>query len=131
MSSPAVAAGGYSEMTTTSTRLFPSAAAILLAATIANAQTPPPSAPTPPAAPAARATRRATPTFYGDTGLWFVPTGEVLGAGKGSGSGYRRGTNYIEGYTNVGDFAGTGAGGIKDRVEVFTSFLVDTRIDRD
>src|SRR5215510_6691657 len=47
-------------------------------------------------------TRPATTTFFGDTGLWFVPTGEVLPHGKFSVSGYRRGTNYIQGYTNVG-----------------------------
>ncbi len=76
-------------------------------------------------------TRPATTTFFGDTGLWFVPTAEVLANGKWSVSGYRRGTNYIQGYTNVGDFAGTFAVGIKDRAEIFGSFLVDTRIDRD
>ena len=80
---------------------------------------------------AAEETRPATTTFFGDTGLWFVPTGEVLGHGKWSVSGYRRGTNYIQGYSNVGDFAGTFAVGIKDRAEIFGSFLVDTRIDRD
>ena len=52
-------------------------------------------------------TRPATTTFFGDTGLWFLPTGEVLPHGKVSVSGYRRGTNWIQGYTNVGDFAGT------------------------
>src|SRR5262250_844116 len=76
-------------------------------------------------------TRPATTTFYGDTGLWFVPTAEVLPKGQWSVSGYRRGTNYIQGYTNVGDFAGTLAVGIKDRAEIFGSFLFDTRIDRD
>ncbi len=76
-------------------------------------------------------TRPATTTFFGDTGLWFVPTAEVLAHGKWSVTGYRRGTNYIQGYTNVGDFAGTFAVGLGDRAELFTSFLVDTRIDRD
>src|SRR5262249_38034300 len=76
-------------------------------------------------------TRPATTTFFGDTGLWFVPTAEVLPGGKWSVSGYRRGTNFIQGYTNVGDFAGTVAVGIKDRAEIFASFLFDTRIDRD
>src|SRR6185436_14464682 len=76
-------------------------------------------------------TRPATTTFLGDTGLWFVPTAEVLAHGKWSVTGYRRGTNYVQGYTNVGDFAGTFAVGIKDRGEIFTSFLFDTRIDRD
>ena len=88
---------------------------------------------TPPATPPAKSseTRPATTTFFGDTGLWYVPTAEVLPAGKVSVSAYRRGTNYIQGYTNVGDFAGTIAVGIKDRAELFTSFLVDTRIERD
>jgi len=63
--------------------------------------------------------------------LWFVPTAEVLAHGKWSASGYRRGTNYIQGFTNVGDFAGTVAYGIRGRAELFGSFLVDTRIDRD
>ena len=76
-------------------------------------------------------TRPATTTFHGDTGLWFVPTAEVLAHGKWSVTGYRRGTNYIQGYTNVGDFAGTFAVGIRNRVELFASFLFDTRIDRD
>src|SRR5262245_53559236 len=56
---------------------------------------------------AAEETRPATPTFFGDTGLWFVPSGEVLGHGKWSVSGYRRGTNYIQGFSNVSDVAGT------------------------
>ena len=79
----------------------------------------------------AQETRPATTTFFGDTGLWFVPTAEVLGHGKWSGSVYRRGTNWVQGYTNVADFAGTFAVGIKNRAEIFGSFLVDTRIDRD
>jgi len=76
-------------------------------------------------------TRPATTTFFGDTGLWYVPTAEVLPHGKWSVSAYRRGTNWIQGYTNVADFAGTFGVGIKDRAELFGSFLFDTRIDRD
>jgi len=79
----------------------------------------------------AEETRPATTTFNGDTGLWFVPTAEVLGKGQWSASAYRRGTNWIQGYTNVADFAGTFAYGFGGRTEVFGSFLVDTRIDRD
>src|SRR6476469_5059113 len=80
---------------------------------------------------AASDVRPATTTFLGDTGLWYVPTAEVLAHGKWSVSGYRRGTNFVQGYTNVADFAGTFAAGLGDRAEVFASFLVDTRIDRD
>src|SRR5512140_2899539 len=111
------------------------AAACLLVATAAGAQTQTSTASTPQTAATSRpsddSTRPATTTFFGDTGIWFVPTAEVLSHGKWSVSGYRRGTNYIQGYTNVGDFAGTFAFGIKDRAEIFGSFLFDTRIDRD
>src|SRR5206468_2550647 len=86
---------------------------------------------TPTASTATTDTRPATTTFFGDTGLWYVPTAEVLPNGKWSASAYRRGTNWIQGYTNVGDFAGTFGVGIKDRAEIFGSFIFDTRIDRD
>src|SRR5262245_56266563 len=76
-------------------------------------------------------TRPATTTFYGDTGLWFVPTAEVLPHGKWSVSGYRRGTNFVQGFSNIGDFAGTFGFGVSNRLEIFGSFLFDTRIDRD
>ena len=76
-------------------------------------------------------TRPATTTFYGDTGLWFVPTAEILPHKKFSGSGYRANWDYRQGLTDVSHFAITGAGGIRDRVELFGSFRVDTRIDRD
>jgi len=86
---------------------------------------------TPPPAQSSDDTRPATKTFYGDTGIWFVPTAEVLPRAKWSVSGYRRGTNFIQGYTNVGDFAGTFGIGVADRAEIFGSFIFDTRIDRD
>src|SRR5829696_9723913 len=50
------------------------------------------------------ALRLSTTTADGDTGLWYVPTAEVLARGKWSASGYRVGLNYREGFTNVGDF---------------------------
>ena len=104
----------------------------LLCAGAAGAQTPDAqqTSSTPPAQSAVE-TRPATTTFFGDTGIWFVPTAEVLARGKWSVSGYRRGTNYIQGYTNVGDFAGTFAVGAGDRAEIFGSFIFDSRIDRD
>src|SRR5438552_5979006 len=120
-------------MTTSLRSLAFALAYCALWAATANAQTPSTTAPTsaPQASSSESETRPATTTFFGDTGLWFVPIGEVLGHGKWSVSGYRRGTNYIQGFTNVGDFAGTFGVGIADRLEVFGSFLVDTRIDRD
>src|SRR5262245_16856609 len=110
---------------TTSLRRLAFCLACALWAAAASAQT------TPPATTAGSETRPATTTFFGDTGLWFVPTGEVLPHSKFSVSGYRRGTNYIQGFSNIGDFAGTFAVGLKDRAEIFGSFLFDTRIDRD
>jgi hypothetical protein len=85
-------------------------ALVLLGVTFGSAQTPSSSSSTQAAAPT-KDTRPATTTFLGDTGLWYVPTGEVLPAGKWSVSGYRRGTNYVQGFSNVADFAGTFAFG--------------------
>jgi len=76
-------------------------------------------------------TRPATTTFIGDTGLWFVPTAEVLPNKKYSVSGYRANWDYRQGLTDVSHFALTGAAGLRERVEVFGSFRVDTRIDHD
>jgi outer membrane protein OmpA-like peptidoglycan-associated protein len=75
--------------------------------------------------------RLSTTTADGDTGLWFVPTAEVLARGKWSASGYRVGLNYRQGFTNVGDFPLTFGYGISSRAELFGSFKAVTRIDRD
>ena len=109
------------------------AVACLLWAVAAGAQTPP-ATPTPRPANSESSdvsVRPTTTTFFGDTGLWSVPTAEVLANGRWSASAYRRGTNYIQGYSNVADFAGTFGVSIKGRAEIFGSFLFDTRIDRD
>jgi outer membrane protein OmpA-like peptidoglycan-associated protein len=106
-------------------------AALVLVATSAAAQTPTSQSSQNSAAAAPEATRPALTTFTGDTGLWYVPTAEVLAHGKWSVGGYRRGTNYIQGFSNVGDLAGSFAFGVKGRAEIFGSFLFDTRIDRD
>jgi outer membrane protein OmpA-like peptidoglycan-associated protein len=106
-------------------------ASLLVFATSAGAQTSALQAGQAAGAGSPDATRQATTTFLGDTGLWFVPTAEVLAHGRWSGSAYRRGTNYVQGFTNVADVAGTFAVGVSDRVELFGSFLFDTRIDRD
>jgi outer membrane protein OmpA-like peptidoglycan-associated protein len=112
--------------TTTSIRSL-GLAACLLMATTAFAQVPSPDAAPPPP----DTTRPATTTFFGDTGIWFVPTAEILPSGQWSVSGYRRGTNWVQGYTNVADFAATFAFGVGNHVEIFGTALVDTRIDRD
>src|SRR5262249_49876208 len=118
---------------TTSLRSVALAAGCMLLASTAGAQTSstPSTAAQPPAATTSDATRPATSTFSGDTGIWYVPTAEVMRNGKWSAGGYRRGTNWIQGYSNVADFAGSFAFSVRDRAEIFGSFIVDTRIDRD
>lgn len=78
-----------------------------------------------------RETRPATTTFNGDTGLWFVPTGEVLPARKWSFSLYRVNVDYEQGFTDVSNWPLTFGVGIADRFELFGAWSVVNRIDRD
>ena len=99
-------------------------------ATAAGAQTP--SASAQPAVGTADSTLRlTTTTANGDTGLWYVPTAEVLARGKWSAGVYRTGFNYREGFTAVADFPITFGIGVSKRVELFGSFKAVSRIDRD
>jgi peptidoglycan-associated lipoprotein len=90
---------------------------------------------TPAAQPAAQQapaeTRPATTTASGDTGLWFVPTGEILPARKWSLSAYRVDFNYEQGFTDVARWPITFGVGLADRVELFGAITTVTRIDRD
>jgi outer membrane protein OmpA-like peptidoglycan-associated protein len=102
-------------------------AAILIAAAPAFAQT----SATPPPAPDTGETRPATTTPLGDTGLWFVPTAEILPAGRWSVSGYRVNFDHQQGYTDVSNWPVTVGYGLKDRVELFGAWTLVRRIDRD
>jgi outer membrane protein OmpA-like peptidoglycan-associated protein len=75
--------------------------------------------------------RPATTSIYGDTGLWFVPTGEVLRHKDWSWSGYRVNWDVQQGFTDISHFEGTFGFGIKNRAEIFGAIRFDTRIDRD
>jgi outer membrane protein OmpA-like peptidoglycan-associated protein len=75
-------------------------------------------------------TRPATTTFWGDTGLWFVPTGEVLPSGDASMSVHHNEFDFRQGNTSVSFWPVTGAIGAGP-MEVFGSLRVITRIDRD
>ena len=75
--------------------------------------------------------RPATTTASGDTGLWFVPNGEVLPARCWSFSVYRVNFDYKEGFTDVSNWPLTFAAGVADRVEIFAAWDVVRRIDRD
>ena len=76
-------------------------------------------------------TRPATTTTTGDTGLWFVPTGEVLPARKWSFSAQRVNADYEQGFTDVSNFPVTFALGLAGRAEIFGAWTVVRRIDRD
>jgi outer membrane protein OmpA-like peptidoglycan-associated protein len=92
--------------------------------------TPSTTAATPPPAETGE-TRPATTTFMGDTGLWFVPTGETLPARKWSVSAYRANYDYNQGFTDVSNWPLTFAFGLGNRAEVFGAWTVVRRIDRD
>jgi outer membrane protein OmpA-like peptidoglycan-associated protein len=103
--------------------------AVLGVVSTASAQTPS----TPAAAPpeTAAETRPATTTFLGDTGLWYVPTAEILPHRKWSVSAYRVNFDDDQGFTDVSNWPVTFGFGVKDRLELFGSFVVVNRIDRD
>jgi outer membrane protein OmpA-like peptidoglycan-associated protein len=75
--------------------------------------------------------RPATTSIYGDTGLWFVPTGEVLRDKTWSASAYRVNWDVRQGFTDISHFEGTFAYGIANRAEIFGAVRFITRIDRD
>lgn len=75
--------------------------------------------------------RPATTTFLGDTGLWFVPTGEVLPHRLWSASAYRVNFDRQQGFTDVSFWPVTFGLGVGERTEVFGSFRIVSRIDRD
>jgi outer membrane protein OmpA-like peptidoglycan-associated protein len=108
------------------------AMAVVLGSTAAltAGQTPAPSSAAQQPAPTGE-TRPATTTASGDTGLWFVPTGEVLPAKRWSGSAYLVNFDYEQGFTDVTNFPLTFGFGVGDRAEVFGAFSVVRRIDRD
>ncbi len=95
---------------------------------------PPATAPAPSAQPAWTAadqeTRPATTSYFGDTGLWYVPTAEVLPAGRWSGSLFRSNLDREQGITDISHFAATIGYGLGDRAELFGAWRFDTRIAR-
>ena len=74
--------------------------------------------------------RPATPTFNGDTGLWFVPTAETMPSGKLSFSLFRANFDRRQGLTDVNQIGFTAAVGLGNRAELFGSWRT-VRLDRD
>ena len=116
-------------------RVFTLSVCLLAFAATAAAQDQQPDPSAEPAAPEASTedveTRPATTTFMGDTGIWFVPTAEILPKRRWSVSGYRVNFDYEQGFTDVSDFVGTFGVGVADRVELFGGWRFVNRIDRD
>jgi len=75
--------------------------------------------------------RPAITTFWGDTGLWFVPTAEVIKSRGWAFGAYRTEQDFKQGSTDVSYYPATFAVGVGDRVELFGSARTVTAIDRD
>ena len=69
-------------------------------------------------------------TVFGDTGIWFVPTGETLPKGKWSGGVQLVNFDRSEGFSDITDIGGMFAFGASDRIEIFGTFGA-RRIDAD
>ena len=81
--------------------------------------------------PAPRDVRPAITTFWGDTGLWFVPTGEVLKTKGWAFGAYRTELDFKQGASDVSFFPATFAIGAGSRTEIFGALRTVTAIDRD
>jgi peptidoglycan-associated lipoprotein len=68
--------------------------------------------------------RPGLPTFFGDTGLWFVPTADTLLRHKASVQVFRANWDERQGLTDVNNIGFTAAFGVSERVEVFGSWKV-------
>ena len=78
-----------------------------------------------------RDVRPAVTSFWGDTGLWFVPTAEVLKKGGWAFGAYRTELDFKQGATDASFYPGTFAIGAGSRTEVFGAVRAVTAIDRD
>lgn len=78
----------------------------------------------------AQDTRPGSSTIFGDTGLWFVPTGETLTKGQWSGSIGRVNFDRSEGFSDISDIGGMFGFGVTNRVELFGT-MGFRRIDAD
>ena len=75
--------------------------------------------------------RPAITSFWGDTGLWFVPTAEVLKSGGWAFGAYRTEMDFKQGSTDVSYYPATLAVGAGSRTEIFGAIRAVTSIDRD
>jgi outer membrane protein OmpA-like peptidoglycan-associated protein len=78
-----------------------------------------------------RTERPATASYWGDTGLWFIPTAETPKPGGWSFSLYRTEFDFKQGLSDVSDWPLTASVGAGPRTEIFGALRIVTRIDRD
>jgi outer membrane protein OmpA-like peptidoglycan-associated protein len=78
----------------------------------------------------AQDSRPGSNTIFGDTGIWFVPTGETLPKGKWSVGAQLVNFDRSEGFSDITDIGGMFAFGATDRIEIFGAFG-GRRIDSD
>ena len=103
----------------------------VLAAALALSQTLFAQSPSDPDDPNSSETRAATTTVSGTTGLWFLPSAETLPSKKWSASFYRTNLDDGQGFSDISTFPATFAVGLGGAAEVFGSWTLLTRIDRD
>ena len=82
------------------------------------------------AAPPSDDFRPRLPSYFGDTGLWFVPTADVLSRGGFSTSVFHAKFDSRQGLTGVDEYGVTAAIGLTERFELFGSYRV-VGLDRD
>jgi len=90
----------------------------------AAAQTSQTNQPAPTTQSASGEPKPALPTFFGDTGLWFVPTADTLQSHKASFQLFRANWDERQGLTDVNNIGFTAAFGVSERVEVFGSWKI-------
>jgi outer membrane protein OmpA-like peptidoglycan-associated protein len=81
--------------------------------------------------PTPQEVRPAITSYWGDTGLWFVPTAEVLKPGGWAFGAYRTELDFKQGSTDVAYYPGTLAIGAGGRTEIFAAVRAVTSVDRD
>ena len=75
--------------------------------------------------------RPAITTYWGDTGLWFIPTAEVLKRSGWAFAAYRTELDFEQGSSDVTFYPITFAAGAGSRMEIFGAYRAVTHIDRD
>ena len=77
------------------------------------------------------AVRPAITSYWGDTGLWFIPTAEVIKSRGWAFAVYRTEMDFKQGSSDATFYPITFAAGAGSRMEIFGAYRAVTHIDRD